>query len=87
MIDSIPGKECKIKEEHILLLREMGENFTIRYRFLDLKSHPDFKDLPQMYKNNLRAWYSYNRSLNYKEKEVKSPKELTPNQRKNILLK
>ena len=57
----------------------MGKNFTIRFRLLDLKSNPDFKDLPPKYKNNLRAWYSDNRKLNYKVKEVKIPKPSNPN--------
>ena len=57
----------------------MGSNFAIRYRFLDLKSNPEFKDLPEDYKNNLRAWYSYNSRLNQKQKEVKVPKALVPN--------
>jgi hypothetical protein len=57
----------------------MGQNFTIRFRLLDLKSNSDFKDLPQDYKNNLRAWYSYNRGLNYKVKETKVPKPMNSN--------
>ena len=51
----------------------------VRYRFLDLKSNADFKDLPQDYKSNVRAWYSYNWKLNHREKEYKVPKTLTPN--------
>ena len=57
----------------------MGKNFTIRYRLLDLKSNPDFKDLSQDYKNALRGWYNYNWGLNYKEKDIKIPKPLIPN--------
>ena len=35
----------KVKDEHMALIREMSKNFTIRFRLLDLKSNPDFKDL------------------------------------------
>ena len=79
MQDGASDHNSKIKEDHKILLRQMGSNFAIRYRFLDLKSNPEFKDLPEDYKNNLRAWYSYNSRLNQKQKEVKVPKALVPN--------
>ena len=58
----------------------MGSNFTIRYRLLDLKSNPEFKDQPAAYKDALRNWYNYYYRLNSKPTEVKIPKILVPNQ-------
>jgi hypothetical protein len=57
----------------------MGSNFSVRYRHLDLKSNPHFRDLSEEYRGNLRAWYSYNYRLNHKQQETKVPKALTTN--------
>ena len=52
-------RESAIKEDHKITLRQMGQNFSIKYGFLDLRTNPDFKDHSQAYKDNLRAWYNY----------------------------
>ena len=62
------------KEDHKILLRQMSSNFSVRYRHLDLRSNPEFKDQPPAYKDNLRAWYNYYYKLYTKEQDAKIPK-------------
>ena len=79
-----PEKQAKrsatVKEDHKIALTKMGANFTIRYRFLDLKSNPEFRDQSQAYKDNLRNWYNYNWKQRNGDREVKIPKVLNPNE-------
>ena len=57
----------------------MGCNFSLRYKLLDVKSNPEFKDQTPAYKDSLRNWYNYYHRLQAKVPEVKIPKILVPN--------
>ena len=79
MKDHGPDKYTNITEDNKILLKQLAHNFTLKYEVLRLSTNPEFKKLPQNYKNNIKAWYSYNRSQVLKEKEARIPKATAPN--------
>ena len=79
MKDHATEKYTNITEDHKILLKQLGHNFTLKYGTLGLSTNPEFKKLPQNYKNNIRAWYSYNRTQVLNDKEARIPKATAPN--------